>query len=969
MEYLTQEELGGVIAKGLAVLFLEQPQFPIDYLAQWLLKYSKNLKLQSVRQEKSKQKKAIIEDYQSKVEQKLELEEKIKEHQLKLEENHNKFVQSIKSSLYHDEFTRDVFIQYLAEKYNRNVYVCELEFPTKDFNIDEDDEENAHQNIEGAKLLTYIYASKGQEFLIKQSLANETGVTYEALKEPVPNDDGEVIPNKGIYIPNVVKEPRIVFYKWPKLGAFYALSITYNTVILETSFDQGIEALIAYNKAKEIQDAEKAQKEAEFEERAENDDPQIIEQERQNYLAGLEKLNEPVFQTQKKELVLCMDTLGQDREIPQNEREEIFNLAGILTKSWELAEIAALQSDIDRQIKYQESFGQPVKEILETLQMEDDQYVEANSEKFAEFKELNEKKYLYEIECLKLDRIRERLQDREFSLQLLALAEYRLIKFPSIIQSALYLLGFPKEDINIPNTNKLNWRKVQQMWNEELLSQITSYSHRGQKTRPPYKWCMVDRVQKRVEKIELEQVDQYNIPYGRLLRFLIMNCKLRKQDIELRRENIAQTRAAIETAKTEIKRIEELKEQQLKEAKEAVLNYYFIKSQPLKNQKNLIQKNGKKTLANQIHYLTFQNIHKMKLMKIMNFNNNDIQQLIPLLVSFNYTIINHLPYYLIFQYNHAEFLGNIVPTNQSLQMDINLDEQIKQQIRTKSIAQLHLTRQQLINGNGAPIFYNQSQQQIEQELMQRGLGFTIAVNEDIKLYYTEIEISLLDMQFTFIQNDAFLNRSFQDIGFFTFDDRGRVLLNPTTNMVGVYTNGLYLNEDFNKNDHLLESVFQYIQSKQKKITFTKDASFILINFGQVPTCYLLQTKRINSITLHSVSKPKGNSNKLKLWENFLNKNSFSSELHVSLNDVERLEQQVAGLSRDFNNIMQMLLSNDNIQESQGHYQKLLRQSSQKLFTGRSMISHPQETMKGYQLSMGQLSENSFFQDAPLINMI
>ena len=48
--------------------------------------------------------------------------------------------------------------------------------------------------------------------------------------------------------------------------------------------------------------------------------------------------------------------------------------------------------------------------------MEDDQYVEANSEKFAEFKELNEKKYLYEIECLKLDRIRERLQDREFSL-------------------------------------------------------------------------------------------------------------------------------------------------------------------------------------------------------------------------------------------------------------------------------------------------------------------------------------------------------------------------------------------------------------------------------------------------------------------------------------------------------------------------------------------------------------------------
>lgn len=44
MDYLTQDEVGGIVAKGLAALYLEKPQFPIDYLAKWLLTYSELLK-------------------------------------------------------------------------------------------------------------------------------------------------------------------------------------------------------------------------------------------------------------------------------------------------------------------------------------------------------------------------------------------------------------------------------------------------------------------------------------------------------------------------------------------------------------------------------------------------------------------------------------------------------------------------------------------------------------------------------------------------------------------------------------------------------------------------------------------------------------------------------------------------------------------------------------------------------------
>ena len=43
--YLERDDISGVISKGLAVLYLEQPQFPIDFLAKWLLTYARNQKL------------------------------------------------------------------------------------------------------------------------------------------------------------------------------------------------------------------------------------------------------------------------------------------------------------------------------------------------------------------------------------------------------------------------------------------------------------------------------------------------------------------------------------------------------------------------------------------------------------------------------------------------------------------------------------------------------------------------------------------------------------------------------------------------------------------------------------------------------------------------------------------------------------------------------------------------------------
>ena len=40
MDYLKSDEIGKVLAKGLAVVYKVQPTFPVDFFAKWLINYS-----------------------------------------------------------------------------------------------------------------------------------------------------------------------------------------------------------------------------------------------------------------------------------------------------------------------------------------------------------------------------------------------------------------------------------------------------------------------------------------------------------------------------------------------------------------------------------------------------------------------------------------------------------------------------------------------------------------------------------------------------------------------------------------------------------------------------------------------------------------------------------------------------------------------------------------------------------------
>ena len=64
--YIKTEEIGQIISQGLTAVYLERPDFPVDYLAKWLLNYCRNidrekeLEAEMIREKEIKAKWAII---------------------------------------------------------------------------------------------------------------------------------------------------------------------------------------------------------------------------------------------------------------------------------------------------------------------------------------------------------------------------------------------------------------------------------------------------------------------------------------------------------------------------------------------------------------------------------------------------------------------------------------------------------------------------------------------------------------------------------------------------------------------------------------------------------------------------------------------------------------------------------------------------------------------------------------------
>ena len=131
--------------------------------------------------------------------------------------------------------------------------------------IKEDDDDSAHKDEEAPKIIHFLNATQGHDFLVDAILKQDQGLTFEVFKddEPVAEEEpaevkevAEVLP-KFVYVPEVVREPRMHFYKVPKLGAYIAIRLEYESCLYEEALDIAVQDYLEVQARKREQEEEK----------------------------------------------------------------------------------------------------------------------------------------------------------------------------------------------------------------------------------------------------------------------------------------------------------------------------------------------------------------------------------------------------------------------------------------------------------------------------------------------------------------------------------------------------------------------------------------------------------------------------------------------------------------------------------------------------------------------------------------
>jgi len=166
------------------------------------------------------------------------------------------------------------------------VYIGKLETPKNP--VEDGDDDKAHDNAEAEPHIHFCYATEGHDYIVDQTLTKGQGITFDVFEGPPPEEENpdaaaEVIPEEGeeektqtevkkevpeklpfhVLVDEVVRNPRIHYFKVPRLGSFMAVHLEYEAALHEEAFDDGVREMLGVHKRRAELEDEKAEWEKE----------------------------------------------------------------------------------------------------------------------------------------------------------------------------------------------------------------------------------------------------------------------------------------------------------------------------------------------------------------------------------------------------------------------------------------------------------------------------------------------------------------------------------------------------------------------------------------------------------------------------------------------------------------------------------------------------------------------------------
>lgn len=110
--------------------------------------------------------------------------------------------------------------------------------------VGDGDDDAAHINADAQKIVLFGQSTEGHEYIIDKKLTQDQGLTFDVFKNPeAPAEGEEAAANKlpvYVQIPEVCREPRMHYFKVPRLGSYLAIRLEYKACLNEKAFDEGV---------------------------------------------------------------------------------------------------------------------------------------------------------------------------------------------------------------------------------------------------------------------------------------------------------------------------------------------------------------------------------------------------------------------------------------------------------------------------------------------------------------------------------------------------------------------------------------------------------------------------------------------------------------------------------------------------------------------------------------------------------
>lgn len=558
--YIKQDEIGSVLARALSDLYLNKPKNQLHFLGNWLLNHSAAVKQKQIDVQREELRESLKEKHNKCLQELRNLEEKQQKDLETVKAQEEEFKNRIQQTTDVDDCI-DELVEYLKNQTETAAcYIGKLEKVKKPISLL--DNEKAHIDEDAPMVIRYISASKHSEFMLGKVLTEEQGeATYSIWKEeeePVMDNEeenGEPVEKrekvKCISVDDVVTDPRIHFFDVPKLGAYFAVPLTYKSCLSEASFDAGVDDALECRKLRAQQEEEKQKSEH----------ASIKEEEEEKVF---EEIIEAPYKTVDVKLMVAIDTLGLDRLIKEQEKMVVIDWVNFIRNEWERAENDSLKHDImthiaqhfkdhqrhqDKQSEWMEEEKNVIEEIGKGLEV-------PMSEEVRNFEE--------QLALLELFRHR-LLEDMH---DLFEFTHYKVVKYSRVFQVALYLHKVDRDEVVEPKTNMINWKKAKKFLNSDFKTFVTEVHPKGPKTYKPQVYAKTLKLEKDLLAISFDDVQSYSLALAALYRFLEQYFKVRVLDVSNRRheynnkveERENAIRAAEDLADRRKKHLEEVKE-------------------------------------------------------------------------------------------------------------------------------------------------------------------------------------------------------------------------------------------------------------------------------------------------------------------------------------------------------------------------------------------------------------------------